>query len=373
MKTGVYSGDLLFTTNNQPLLKNQKNLPALNCKQHNAAKIIVTEEDVVKSNKQGFGSDIGSITNRITAMTSLLSNYDPTSVEYKTLKYRTQCGQSLQQSSIDKAKGIIPTPMPKEWYVRSANIINGNETEEEIEQKQLNQKICAFKKPYFFGYNYPSLKAEYDRQIKEINSKLKSMYQKDLDEMLADENLSDEQQEVLDSYVRKICLDLSPSTMNRICWAVEKYFANYQEQPFEEFDYSVYKSGVEYDMSRFYLVRDCCDRYLKNKANSEKTSNHNHTNNAADRVQLLDNFRSECESVCSNKRELCEILLDLCYVHKFNKSLVWELCGNVIIENMLSKYGYTMTYPEKSENGGYWCCGDQFVNRTVIFGGESYR
>ena len=96
-----FDGDLLFTTDSAPLLKNQKNLPALNCIQYNASKKVVTEADVIKANKNGFGSKIGSITNRITAITSLMANYKPGSVEYETLRYRTQCGQALQQEEID--------------------------------------------------------------------------------------------------------------------------------------------------------------------------------------------------------------------------------------------------------------------------------
>lgn len=93
-------GDLLFTTDNEPMLRNQANIPALFCPQKKATKVIVTEEDVVSANRAGFGSKIGSITNRITAMTSLMANYEPGSKEYETLRYRTQCGQKLQQEEI---------------------------------------------------------------------------------------------------------------------------------------------------------------------------------------------------------------------------------------------------------------------------------
>ena len=93
-------GDLLFTTDNEPMLRNQVNIPALFCPQKKATKVIVTEDDVVNANRAGFGSKIGSITNRITAMTSLMANYEPGSKEYETLRYRTQCGQKLQQEEI---------------------------------------------------------------------------------------------------------------------------------------------------------------------------------------------------------------------------------------------------------------------------------
>ena len=153
-----FDGDLLFTTNNDVLLRNHKPLPALNCIQYNASKVYVTEDDVVLANKRGFGSKIGSITNRITAMTSLMANYEVGSKEYEVLRYRTQCGQAQQQAEIDKAKGIVSNPMPKSWYIRAENRINEDDSEEEIERKKFYQPICADKKPYFFIYNYPSLK-----------------------------------------------------------------------------------------------------------------------------------------------------------------------------------------------------------------------
>lgn len=125
-----FDGDLLFTTNNAPLMRRQTNLPALNCIQTKAPKKVVTDEDVIASNKAGFGSKIGSITNKITAMTSLMANYDKDSEEYEVLRYRTQCGQALQQREIDKAKGILPIPMPKEWYQYGANVIKPEDSDE---------------------------------------------------------------------------------------------------------------------------------------------------------------------------------------------------------------------------------------------------
>ena len=94
-------GDLLYTTTNQPLMRNQTNLPALRCLQRKAAKKVVTEEDLIQSNLQGFGSQIGQITNRCTAITSLMTNYPKDSEEYKILKYRTQCFQNGQQNEIN--------------------------------------------------------------------------------------------------------------------------------------------------------------------------------------------------------------------------------------------------------------------------------
>ena len=113
----------MFTTSNKVLLECHHNLPALNCIQYKAKKCVVEEDDLITANKNGFGSKIGSITNRITKMTSLMSNFSPDDEEYKILKYRTQCGQAQQQAEIDKVKGIVSNPMPKSWYIWSENKI----------------------------------------------------------------------------------------------------------------------------------------------------------------------------------------------------------------------------------------------------------
>ncbi|MCD8377867.1 MAG: hypothetical protein LUB59_03670 [Candidatus Gastranaerophilales bacterium] len=94
-------GDIIYSTNNLVLMNNQENLPPLSCAQSAAKKVMVAEDDVVESNLNGFGSKIGQITNRITAITSLMANYEPGSLEYETLERRTQMGQKIQQDEID--------------------------------------------------------------------------------------------------------------------------------------------------------------------------------------------------------------------------------------------------------------------------------
>ena len=59
------------------------------------------EAEFIEANMLGFGDDIGSITNRITAQTELQSLFEPGSEEYKRLEYRISCGQHVQQAAID--------------------------------------------------------------------------------------------------------------------------------------------------------------------------------------------------------------------------------------------------------------------------------
>ena len=81
------------------LIRCYKPLPAINCVQHKAEKKIVTEENIIQSNFNGFGNSVGSITNRATAMFSIQSQFDHNSKEYKELEYRILCTQLFQQNA----------------------------------------------------------------------------------------------------------------------------------------------------------------------------------------------------------------------------------------------------------------------------------
>lgn len=83
----------MLLTDNEVLLRNTKDLPALMCVQRKAQKKVVTEEDAIRSNIASFGDDIGKITNRVTTMFDVQSRFEPGSPEYEILDYRIMCGQ----------------------------------------------------------------------------------------------------------------------------------------------------------------------------------------------------------------------------------------------------------------------------------------
>lgn len=369
-----FDGDLLFTTNNAPLMRRQTNLPALNCIQTKAPKKIVTEDDVIASNKAGFGSKIGSITNKITQMTSLMANYAPGSKEYEALRYRTQCGQALQQREIDKAKGILPIPMPKEWHNYGANIIQSDDSEEIQEQKRFNQRICAYKKPYFFIYNYDAERINYQKFIEEANSKSTSLYGISFEEMLKLGDLDGETEKFVNYCSAKCPIDMSPSTMNRICHKIESEFKENFLCEDVEFDYTIYKSKNDVNGALYAEIKPLCEHYLLDlkTLNSRKVNNEEERKILlADKDRLLETLVEDVTSVCPNAESLCDILLDICYSGKMSKSIVWDICGGQIIKNMLEKHDYTLTYPEKCGEADFWCCGTKFSNKTIKVGGDS--
>ena len=375
-----FDGDLLFTTNNPVLLRTHKNLPALNCIQYKAAKKVVTEEDVITANKLGFGSKIGQITNRITCMTSLMANYREDDEEYKILKYRTQCGQAQQQAEIDKAKGILPNPMPKSWYDYHVNKIDEvNDSDEEKERKRLYQRICAHKKPYFFSFNYLSLKTEYDKYIANVELKSSSMFKMKYADLKKKECKTEEEQQFVQWAEHRMPLDMSPCIMNRICWAVESEMAELQLTPREKFDSSMIKSGYNYSPALFRAISDAYKKYkqcVSNFTKRKKTEYYINEDNENDEGyedidQLREQFAEKCYNLCPNQYELCDILIDLCYKGRNDKDIVWFVCGDVIIENLLKNNNDNMYYPEKVDSDGeFWCCGHQFIMKKIRIGGE---
>ena len=69
---------------------------------------------------------------------------------------------------------------------------------------------------------------------------------------------------------------------------------------------------------------------------------------------------------------LCEILIDLLYDKPNAKSVVWDMCGDVIIDNLLEKSGYMIQYPEKvNDFEEFYCCRNRFKMKSLYVGGEN--
>lgn len=373
-------GDLLYTTTNQALMRNQTNLPALRCIQRKASKKVVTEEDLILSNLQGFGSQIGQITNRCTSITSLMANYPKDSEEYKILKYRTQCFQNGQQNEIDKAKGIVTEPLPKSWWVLKENRITPDDSTEEVERKKMYAKLCAHKKPYFFMYNYSYLKPEYESFIKSAKSNAMSLYKRDLDELITEYEsgllTNDGEIKFVENFYYNLPLDRSASTMNRICWAIEREFDGVSLFSDVVFDYSILKSDKEYDKKSFDIVKHICNLYKSNIQVAKKKAALNCSSDDDQDWQSVDiltqNLIEQLHSNCPNEDELCDILVDLCYGNSLSKQILWDTCGEIIINRLLKRNNYKMFYPCKSEVGDFYCQGVQYCMKEItIQGGDS--
>lgn len=361
-------GDLLFTTNNEVLLRNHVQLDALCCLQKKAPKKVVTEEDIITANKLGFGNEVGSVTNKTTAQASLRASFEKDSEEYKILTYRIQCGQNYNQNAVDKCKGVISKKMPSYWYSKRGIQFNDDDSPEDRKMKELYWRICSDKPPYFFSYLYPRDKKKYDDYEKNAKTNAGIMYGKTLEELKKSDYLNDDEIAFLKNYYKNLPLDRSPSVMNKICWAIEDVFDDMKFIPNEQFDYSILKSGIAYDIETYKSILQLYDEYKKqtavaNKVDAKKSINSDEESTGRDQIMSL--FAENCAKICPDEEILCEILVDAGYCGKINKNLVWYVSGNIIIKNLLKRNNNLISYPILDKNGDIKCCGGQFSMRTL--------
>lgn len=358
-------GDLIFITDNPILVKCHKQLPALMCAQRKAKKCVPSEEDIIRSNIVSFGDDIGKITNHITSMFDVISMYEKGSPEYEMLDYRIKCGQKFQQDAIDKAKGIISKPMPKYWYDRGA--IRDADAEDE-EKMQFDMKIVADKKPYFMRYIYPALMRQYNTYVSNTNKKALREFRLTIDELLEKESsghLTSDEKEFLHYYRLKMPVGVNDCVMNRVCRRFEEEFDGYIARHNSEvdFDYTIMKYGVEYSQTQYNAILKLYEAYNKRLqdymqyARKERIDEDEHLNH---RFIMVQEFRRECQIACSDKDQLCDILLDICYQKEGSKQFAWDMAGDDIIEALIRNNNGYISFPVHDEHG------------DVLFGGERY-
>lgn len=368
-------GDIIFTTNNKILVEKHRALPALDCQQHKAPKMVPTEENIAASNKKGFKNKVGSITNIGTSMLNLQAQFLMGSKEWNELEYRTICIQHFQQLSIDSVKGIKMTPMNNRWNNLSQCLPSDGDSEEIAKIKEFNKRICAYRKPFFFIYRYNTTKAEYDKYVKKVDEKLKQRFRISLDELLKRDDLSDELIKEREKFYNRCPVDMSPGTVNRIAWVVNDKFDDFNSLPRVQFDKELIKSGVEYSKVDFFNVRDVYKEYrdaIKNLAKKTKIDEINDEEDGIVDKSVIDLlFKGKFYEVCSNGKILCDILIDLLYDKPNSKSVVWEMCGDVIIDNLLQKSNGIIEYPEcVIENEEFSCCRKKFKMKKIFVGGE---
>lgn len=370
-----YDGDLLFTTDNEVLMRRQKNIPALRCIQYNAKKEVVTEENLIQSNINGFGSKIGQITNRCTAMTSLMANYSEDDDEYKVLKYRTQCMQAVQQAEIDKAKGIKTYPMQKSWYMLNECKQSDEYNDEYNVKMAFYEKICAHKKPYFFGYNYSSLMREYKETVNRARTNARQKFRMELDDMLEaykNNDVSLEQKIFIEKFLRTLKLDNSKSTCNMICWEVEKIFDDTNGFAAEKADlYDLIRSNQESNPNLLDKITKTCRASEKKRAAKcviEFLLNEKITEEEMEYCNVDYDMSDVLESICNNEDELCDLLLDYCYKYNGNKEILWSVCGETIVKRLMSDS--VLSYPELDPNGDFEVQGKKYSMKKYLSGGE---
>lgn len=342
-------GDAILVTDNEILLRNTRDVPAIVCVQKKAEKRVITEELLAQSNELGFGDEIGSITNRITAMYDILTQFDKNTEEYKALEYRIKCGQMFQQNAIDRTKGIVCQPMPEQWYEFKAVNVHDDDSKETQQKKEFNRHILADKKPYFMIYVYSKIKKKLNDFVKSANRISMENFLLTMDELLAKENKTESEQTHIDYYNKRFPISYGTCIMNRLCRYVEQEFAGYTESKKTEnknypFAYLLVSKNYESNIARPVEVKKIQEIYMEfskryNRAQTACIIGDYDDDSGVDfKNAVVDEFLKSCYEVCSSEERLCDILLKIGYTTAGSKKLIWNTFGRRICQNLSEKY-----------------------------------
>lgn len=355
-------GDLVMLTDNKVLVERLKVLPALMCVQRKASKKVVTEADFIQANIDSFGDDIGKTTNWITSMFDVQAQFPKGSREYDELDYRIKCGQLFQQNAIDKAKGIIAKPMPREWHDRhNVNLIENADT------RRFYLKLVADKKPYFMRLIYPALMKQYNTYIKNTNKNAMREFQMTVDELLAvpASEQTERQKDFIRYYHSRMPVSNNDCVMNRICRRFEQEFDGYlgRHNADTKFDYTIMKSDTEYSRSQYNAIMKLYENYNKRLQNYVVFADYERVDEYdtfARMLEMRNEFLQDCTKECPDRFALCNIVLDICYQRSSTKRFAWEMCGDEIIQNLLKRNDGIISYPTLDADGEIEFCGNRF-------------
>ena len=347
------------------------------CIQSASSKIVPKEKDFVIANKRSFGNMVGTITNYATSMYTVIINFEEDTPEWNELHYRITCMQDFQQNSIDLAKGIEYRPVPKEWYDYKINKIREDDDEETIKAKEFNQRILANKKPYFMIYNYDKLKAEYGKYYRANNEVCKIKFNMTVEELRDKQDKTEEEQKAYEAFALGCPVNVSPSVINRIAWHIEKHFADKSLFKIEDFDKEKLKTpNTNYSTTLFNKVKTLREEYSKMmdvlaKASKESFMDGDSFDMASKMLQedLIYDILVECKTI----QVATNVLVDICYADNKSKDLLWELCAEQMIKNLIANGYDKLHFPIKDEEGDITFKGIKFRMEEVDANGINWK
>ena len=378
--------DILATTSNKVMIDGvYKNEYPVVYDVPKPKKIVFTEDDLYESDKFGFGSIIGSITNKSSSGYAKIANikeqFGEDSEEYKLMKSRLQQCCKAQSAQIDKTKiGQAVKGIPDVWIQRNKIEVNdnGEVTDEDAHQKMLYNNTLLDKYPYFFKYVYADTNKEYKDYLDKYNVISKQKYRMDFHELLSLKRKTPEQQKFIDNFYEFCPVIISNSSMNLLCKYIEGINFNISQRTkvdAESFDYNIYKNDG-YDYDEYYdKVKDVVRTFMKEQKfaiiTTEIEEDDADEYNSYEKEILFD-FSGEdlfrrLEMINQNPYIILNCLVDYFYEErpKSNKDVLWNAYGRYIYRNIKHNLGKkTALFPMP--------CGDK-ENSDLEYLGYKYK
>lgn len=263
--------------------------------------------------------------------------------------------------------------MPKTWHDRHA----ANKIEND-DDREFYRSVVADKKPYFMTYVYPALKKQNNTYLKNNDYKAIMKFANygihNVKEIYEYEPKTPEMIEFLKYYERNIPVGYNPCIVNRICQIFENTLDGYLSKKYTQpqFDYSILKSNVEYSKKNYNGVLNVYKEYQRRLDAFQKSMRNEKVDSFEcwqKRTTFVNWFKKECEEICTNENELCDIVIDICYRSEKTKQFAWDICGDTILQNLLKLNNNVIQYPQLAEDSGeFEYCGANFVMKEKIIG-----
>lgn len=371
----MYDGDLFLITDNEYVVNAvMDNQPTITYEKKKAKEQKLNTSSFATMDTKSFNTKIGFITNIASTLIAMLYNFPKESNEYKEIKRRISLLRYYQGTAIDSAKGDIFVPPPKYWNKKQKYlVINDDMTQQEkddILQKNkeiaFNNRICADKKPYFFGYIYPKIMVEYNSHRNNYKKLCKILYKCNIFDLMKKENKTAEELNFIYKFNRYSPLLKNKCIMNILSEYVENIeFDNKYSRNNIKFDYQQLLSG-NYDFSDKILyqnikniIKEFNQKYVA-IISERKTVETEMPYVPIEDVDcfstelhyLIEEYENKLISLCSDSRKVCDYVIDIYYKYFNTKSkiFIWETFGDIVLENVKSK-STKVRYPVLDENG----------------------
>lgn len=258
--------------------------------------------------------------------------------------------------------------MPREWYDRHTVAKEPDE-----ERRKFLYDILADKKPRFMIYIYPDLMSEYKKYLSDTNKKCLRMFGVPTEKLLntPEEELDEEESTFLKYFKLKMPVSDGMCVTNQICRIVEEHYDGRLKKLNKEskFDYKIMKSGTKYTKVQFNEITTLYKRFNQRIRDYMIYASRERVDDEASYSVMASMeyaFRRDCEDIVNNGKQLCDILLDMCYGSNGGKLFVWKLCADEIIDNLLNNKHRKISYPVQDPEGNIEYGGRRFSMHQKI-------
>lgn len=293
---------------------------------------------------------IGSVINDASKMFSVMNKFEKGSEDYEKMERRLIQMVKISQSVIDAKKSGKFFQTPSHWVNAS------NCSEEEL-------KYVADKRPYFFIHNYDKDKKEY-RQFENMVDMYSVTHWNITGKQLlnmSEDKLTDDQKDYLDYATKKYCkLSINDnSTMWKLTNRAEDRLKEVSMSRKGQNTKDLLKiEGFEPTKDIMTQVEGKYEIYIEKLDKKMKDIKNNlidKEEKRKDKMLALKESKEEMEIMLAlidaDDETICNALLEITYRKGSSCSLVWDLYGDLIIENLLKRHNYEMNIIVEDENG----------------------